>query len=105
MQICVNPRLRRQENVFIRVHSWFYPSSPIRLRRDKFAKQSQFQMERRFQTHALKRLPRPSGPPKKIDGLFDVGIEIAAVAALLRNDKSGTLFFCLLPEYLVRGSQ
>ncbi|MHC4117232.1 MAG: hypothetical protein ACYSWO_06960 [Planctomycetota bacterium] len=33
-----------------------------------------------------KRLPRPFGPPKEIDGLYAIRVEIAAVAALLRND-------------------
>ena len=33
-----------------------------------------------------KRLPRPFGPPKEIDGFYSGRIEIAAVAALLRND-------------------
>ncbi len=35
------------------------------------------------------RLPRPFGPPKKIEGSYGVRVEIAAVAALLRNDKLG----------------
>ncbi len=37
------------------------------------------------------RLPRPFGPPKKVDGSYGVRVEIAAVAALLRNDMSGVL--------------
>ncbi len=35
------------------------------------------------------RLPRRSAPPKKIDGSYGVRVEIAAVAALLRNDMVG----------------
>jgi len=40
-----------------------------------------------------KRLPRPFGPPKKIDGFFRGRIEIATVAALLRNDIRGLFSF------------
>ena len=47
---------KKQILVFIRVHSWF-----------QMKKQSQFQTERSSQTHALKRLPRPSGPRNDID--------------------------------------
>ena len=40
-----------------------------------------------------KRLPRPFGPHKEIDGFCSGKIEIAAVAALLRNDISGLFSF------------
>jgi len=43
------------------------------------------------------RLLRRCAPPKEIDGLFRGRIEIAAVAALLRNDIGGLFsFLCIL---------
>jgi len=42
-------------------------------------------------------LPRPFGPPKEIDGFCCGRIEIATVAALLRNDIRGLFsFLCIL---------
>ena len=44
-----------------------------------------------------KRLPRPFGPPKKIDGFCSGRIWIATVAAFLRNDISWLFsFLCIL---------
>ena len=39
----------------------------MRIAKTNLKKQTQFQMERRFQTHVLKRLPRPCGPRNDID--------------------------------------